>query len=65
MAMLKWQGGFQNNLSEAQFDLESHVLFHIMNKGFVQFIESLHKQKKQIEWGFRYELLQSSIINQI
>lgn len=46
MAMLKWQAGFQNNLSEAQFDLESLVLLHVMNKDFVQFTESLHKQNK-------------------
>lgn len=44
--MIKWQGGFKNNLSKAQFDLESHVLFHVMNKDFEQFTESLHKQDK-------------------
>lgn len=46
MAMLKWQGGFKDNLSKAQFDLESHVSFPVMNKDFVQFTESLHKQNK-------------------
>lgn len=44
--MLKWQGGFKNYLSEAQFDLESNVLFYVINKDFVQIAGSLHKQNK-------------------